>query len=55
LHRIYYRYGFYEAYNQVKAAAGYLAVGYTIPSLFNPIEFYGRQYVAVYDTSDYEH
>lgn len=54
LHRVYYRYGFYEAYNQIRASQGYIAIGYTVPSIFASFP-YAKQYVAVYDSDDYEH
>lgn len=31
LHRLYYRYGFYNTVNDVKAAAGYVAISYLVP------------------------
>jgi hypothetical protein len=55
LHRVYYRYAFYEAYNEVKSISGYMAMGYSLPSVFTPFTEYKRQYVAVYDTRDYPH
>lgn len=54
LHRVYYRYGFYNAYNDVKSISGYVAIGYTLPNIYS-IYNYSRQYIALYDTSDYEH
>jgi len=55
LHRVYYRYGFYETYNEVKTISGYVAIGYTLPSSYTIFPEYKRQYIAVYDTSDYPH
>lgn len=54
LHRVYYRYGFYNAYNYVKSISGYIAVGYTLPNIYS-IYNYTKQFVAVYDSDDYEH
>jgi hypothetical protein len=53
LHRVYYRYGFYNTVNEVKAMPGYVAIGYVIPPTFNIYSDYAKQYVAVYDSSDY--
>lgn len=54
LHRVYYRYSFYNAYNDVKSISGYVAIGYTLPNIYS-IYNYTRQYIALYDTNDYEH
>jgi hypothetical protein len=34
---------------------GYVAIGYVIPPALNIYNDYVKQYVAVYDSSDYEH
>ena len=54
LHRVYYRYGFYQGANLVKCEDGYMAVPYTIPSFMAHIPKYSRQLVVVYDTRDYD-
>lgn len=53
LHRVYYRYGFYNAVNEVKATNGFIAINYVIPSTFESMPNYKKQYVAIYDTYDY--
>lgn len=55
LHRVYYRYGFYETINSVKARSGYVAITYIIPSSQMLNASLSRQVVAVYDSKDYEH
>jgi hypothetical protein len=54
LHRVYYRYAFYESDNFVKSAGGYLAVGYTLPAVFEEWTPWTSQLIVVYDTRDYE-
>jgi hypothetical protein len=54
LHRVYYRYGFYNAYNDVKSISGFVAIGYSLPNIYS-IYDYKRQYIAVYDSNDYDH
>lgn len=51
--RIYYRYGFYNAINEIKVASGYVAIPYLIPYTQEYTSNYTRQIIAVYDTSDY--
>jgi hypothetical protein len=53
IHRIYYRYGFYNTVNDVKTSSGYLAISYIIPYTQEYMTKYTRQIVAVYDTTDY--
>lgn len=53
VHRIYYRYGYYNTVNDVKTSSGYLAISYTIPYTQEYQTNYTRQIVAVYDTLDY--
>lgn len=52
LHRVYYRYAFYESTNFVRSAGNYLAVGYSLPEMFEWTE-YSRQLIVVYDAKDY--
>ena len=54
LHRVYYRYGWYEAANIVKAEEGYVAIPYILPEIFHDYLRYPRQYIVVYDSQDYE-
>ncbi len=53
MHRVYYRYAFYETYNDVKSVPGYLAIGYTLPPRYVANTNYTRQYIVIYDTTDY--
>ena len=55
IHRVYYRYGFYHTVNDVKAVPGYVAIGYVLPAAYVIYKELPKQYVAIYDTSDYEH
>lgn len=54
LHRIYYRYGYYNTVNEVRTANGYVAITYIIPYVQEYISNKTRQVVAVYDTHDYD-
>lgn len=54
LHRVYYRYAYYNTHNYVRAANGYFAVAYVIPPVFEYMTDYSRQLIALYDTMDYE-
>lgn len=54
LHRVYYRYGFYDTINSVKANSGYVAITYIIPSSQMLNTSLSRQIVAVYDSRDYD-
>jgi hypothetical protein len=54
LHRIYYRYGYYNVINEVRSTAGYVAISYIIPGAFEVKTNHTRQIVAVYDTNDFE-
>jgi hypothetical protein len=53
LHRVYFRYGYYNSVNEVKATQGYVAFGFIIPPIFDYMTTYMKQYIAVYDTLDY--
>ena len=53
LHRVYYRYGFYSAFNDVKSISGYVAIGYNLPVIYSMFPEFPKQYIAVYDASDY--
>jgi hypothetical protein len=52
LHRIYYRYAFYECNNFVRSAGDYLAISYSLPEMFSWTDF-TRQLIVVYDAKDY--
>ena len=54
LHRVYQRYSFYNAVNEVHAKNGFIVTGYTLPPTINQ-SLYRKQYVAVYDSLDYPH
>ena len=53
LHRVYYRYAYYNTFNDVRVSQGYVAIPYVIPPIYEYMTNYTRQIVAVYDTSDY--
>jgi len=54
LHRVYKRYAFYDAYNDVHAKSGFIVVGYTLPpDIKDPT--LKSQYVVLYDSLDYPH
>lgn len=49
--KVYYRYGFYEAKNIVKAEEGYVVVSYVLPDWIADInDKYPRQYIVAYDS-----
>lgn len=52
LHRVYQRYAYYNAVNEVHAKNGFIIIGY-----INPFqsEDQPKQYVALYDSIDYPH
>lgn len=50
LHRVYYRYAYYESNNYVRASGGYLAKSYIAPYDRNGTT---KQIIAVFDTTDY--
>lgn len=52
LHRVFYRYGFYNTVNGVRATGGYTAILYRLPDSQTKTNL-SRQVLAVYDTSDY--
>lgn len=54
VHRIYYRYGYYNSVNNVKTASGYMAISYVIPYIYDYMTNKSKQIVAVYDTRDYD-
>jgi hypothetical protein len=54
LHRVYYRYGYYMAANQVRTVHGYVAMTYIIPYAYEYQTNKSRQIIAVYDSDDYE-
>lgn len=54
LHRIYQRYSFYNAVNEVHARSGFIIIGYMIPPNMESLDF-RKQYIAVYDSIDYPH
>ena len=54
LHRVYHRYIYYNAVNDVQARAGFILMSYTLPfdiDLANKT----KQYIVVYDSIDYPH
>lgn len=55
IHRVYYRYGWYEAANVVKAEEDYVAIPYILPDVFSHINpNYSRQYIVIYDAKEYD-
>ena len=55
LHRVYYRYAFYNTINYVRAADEYVAIGYLIPPIYEYFSDFSRQLITLYDSRDYEH
>ena len=55
LHRVYQRYSFYNAYNEVHAKNGFIVMGYILPPNIDRKIGYRQQYVALYDSIDYPH
>ncbi len=51
LHRVYYRYAFYNTVNEVKSIPGFVAISYLLPPIYQYETNYTKQLVAVYDTS----
>lgn len=47
---VYYRYGFYETSNYIKAFDGYFAIVQKIPILYENYPWYSKQVLTVYDT-----
>ena len=54
LHRVYHRYIFYNAVNEVQARSGFILIGYVLPPNMDS-SFYANQYVVMYDSIDYPH
>ena len=50
--RVFYRYGFYEAENYIKAFDGYFAVGQRLPTIMHVFPWYSKLVLSVYDTKD---
>ena len=50
--KFFYRYGFYETSNYVKAFDGYFAVVQKIPLIYEEYPFYSKQVLTVYDSHD---
>ena len=54
LNKVYYRYGFYDSKNLVKAEEGYVVIPCVIPDVFGSIlASYPKQYIVAYDGKDY--
>lgn len=51
--KVYYRYGYYLTYNQVRAYNGFVVVPYIIPTIQDKFSNYSKQHVAVYDSKEY--
>lgn len=54
LHRVYHRYTFYNAVNEVQARSGFILVGYVLPPNIVDTK-YTKQYIGIYDSIDYLH
>jgi hypothetical protein len=54
LHRVYHRYTFYNAINEVQASSGFILIGYSLPSTVDK-SIFTKQYIALYDSIDYPH
>ncbi len=55
LHRVYQRYSFYNAINEVHAKNGFVVVSYVYPPNMDQSLPFGKQYVTLYDSIDYPH
>lgn len=55
LHRVYQRYSFYNAINEVHAKSGFVVVSYVYPANMDQELPYRKQYVTLYDSIDYAH
>jgi hypothetical protein len=52
LAKVFYRYGFYQTTNYIKAFDGYFAVVQKIPSIYEVYDSYSKQVLTVYDTKE---
>ena len=50
--RVYHRYTFYDAVNEVQAESGFILIGYVLPATVDQTQ-YTKQYVTIYDSIDY--
>lgn len=48
--RVFYRYGFYENENYIKAFDGYFAIGQRLPTMMHVFPWYSKLVLSVYDT-----
>jgi hypothetical protein len=55
LHRVYQRYTFYNAVNEVQSRSGFIVIGYVLPPNIDPGFGFRRQYITLYDSFDYPH
>lgn len=55
LHRVYQRYSFYNAANEVQARSGFIVIGYVLPPNIDQTLGYRKQYITLYDSIDYPH
>lgn len=53
LHRVYHRYTFYNAANEVQSRSGFILMSYLLPP--GIAGNYTKQYVTLYDSIDYDH
>jgi hypothetical protein len=54
LHRVYHRYTFYNAVNEVQARSGFILMAYVLPPNLDVWD-YRKQYITIYDSIDYSH
>jgi len=50
--KIYYRYGFYEAQNYIKAFDGYFVIAQRLPTMLEVFDWYSKMVLTVYDTRE---
>jgi hypothetical protein len=50
--RVFYRYGFYENENYIKAFDGYFAIGQRLPTMLHVFPWYSKLVLSVYDTRE---
>ncbi len=55
LHRVYQRYSFYNAVNELQSRGGFIVMGYVLPPNIDPNLKFRKQYITLYDSFDYPH
>jgi hypothetical protein len=50
--KVFYRYGFYQTENYIKAFDGYFAIAQRLPTILHPFDWYSKLVLTVYDTKE---